>query len=481
MWALAFGILLRFGIDLPLDGRFFVLTGLWFSLAAGALTWMSRHRRVPFFFPLRFLVFSFEVLIAAWLAHYIGASSWLATLFLLFPAIEWNMLYPGGWGLAGSLLAILASGALIVGEAVGFVPAGALFSGIETQYADPRYALGAFFVSSSVIAGLSTVVSSYAEAGRRNRRDLGAANTRLLQMSEDLRTSHAELGQAYEQLRKTQAELISSAKLATLGNLIAGVAHEINTPLGALHSNHDTIHRALVKLQAILEDEVVDEDELEDVRRIVRAIDGVTDTNNLAVDRMMKLVDSLRTFGRVDRSDRDFADLHEGLAATLAILDHELKGRVEVYTDYGDLPLVECFPHQVHQVFMNLVVNASQAIRGQGTIRIRTRRVGEEVSIQVSDDGVGIAPENLTRIFDPGFTTKGARMGMGMGLLIASQVVDRHAGRLEVESELGQGTTFTVHLPIRLPEWARTQQNPGDGARTAAAHPDTHKSREQES
>ena len=470
VWALVFGVLLRFGLDLPLDGRFFVLTGLWFSLAAGALHWMSRHRRIPFFFPLRFVIFSFEVLVAAWLAHYIGASSWLATLFLLFPAIEWNMLYPGAWGLAGSLLAIMASGAMIVGEAVGFVPAGALFSGIEAQYAEPRYALGAFFVSSSMIAGLSTVVSRYAEAGRRQSRDLAAANRRLVEMSDDVRASHAEVEQAYEQLRRTQAELVSSAKLATLGNLIAGVAHEINTPLGALHSNHDTIHRALRKLQVILEDEVVDEDELEDVRRIVKAIDGVTDTNNLAVDRMMRLVESLRTFGRVDRSELDFADLHEGIESTLAIIAHELKGRVEVVKDYGELPRVECYPNQIHQVFMNLIVNAAQAIQGPGTVTIRTRHEGDEVVIEIADTGVGIAPDNLARIFDPGFTTKGARMGMGMGLLITSQIVDRHTGRIEVESEVGQGTVFAVHLPVRLPASARsTRRRPGRAPATGGA------------
>jgi two-component system NtrC family sensor kinase len=450
-WALTIGALVLFILRLPLTVRFFGLVVLWVVVASGSIRWLGTHRTSHVFFPVRFALFSFEVLVAAWLAHYIGASSWLATLFLLFPAIEWNMLYPGAWGIMGSVLAVLATAALIVGEALGFVPTGALFPTIDPEYADPRYALGAFFVSASVIVGLSTVVGRYAEAGRRQSRQLVAANERLKEMSEDVRRSHAELEKAYEQLRTAQAELVNSAKLASLGNLIAGVAHEINTPLGALYSNHDTIRRALERLQEILEDEVVDEDELEDVRRIVKAIDGVTSTNNMAVDRMVKIVDSLRTFGRVDRSELDVVDLHEGIESTLAILRHELRGRITVEKEYGELPRVECYPNQVHQIFMNLIVNAAQAIRGEGTITIRTRHVDDHVEIDIADTGVGIAAETMARIFDPGFTTKGKRMGMGMGLLITRKIVDRHGGRLRVDSEVGVGTTFTVRLPVRLP------------------------------
>jgi two-component system NtrC family sensor kinase len=451
IWALALGAIILVALRLPLTWRFFALATAWVAIASSFIGWLARHRHSPVFFPARFALFSLEVLVAAWLAHYIGASSWLATLFLLFPTIEWNMLYPGIWGMAGSFLAVAASATLIAGEALGFVPAGAIYPTIDPEYANPRYALGAFFVSGSVIVGLSTVVGRYAEAGRRQSRELHEANDRLREMSEDVRRSHAKLEDAYDQLGNAQAELLSSAKLASLGNLIAGVAHEINTPLGALHSNHDTIRRALERLQEILADEVVDEDELEDVRRIVKAIGGVTTTNNMAVDRMVKIVNSLRTFGRVDRSELDWADLHEGIESTLAIISHELKGRITVEKDYGEIPRVECYPNQIHQVFMNLIVNASHAIKGPGTITIRTRRDGDHVSIDIQDTGVGIPGENLDRIFDPGFTTKGKRMGMGMGLLITRQIVDRHAGRLLVESEVGTGTTFTVILPIRLP------------------------------
>jgi len=461
LWGFLLGGLILVGLQLPLTPRFFALVAAWALVAGGALHWLRQHRESPMFFPARFALYSAEVVVAAWLAHYIGASSWLATLFLLFPTIEWNMLYPGLWGRMGSLLAVVATGVLISGEALGFTPPGALFPWIDPEYTDPRYALGAFFVSASVIIGLSTVVGRYAEAGRRQSRELVAANERLHEMSEDVKESHAELEQAYRQLGNTQAELIGSAKLASLGNLIAGVAHEINTPLGALHSNHDTIRRALEKLEVILEDEVVDEHELKDVRRIVKAIEGVTGTNNMAVDRMVKIVGSLRTFGRVDRSERDFADLHEGIESTLAIVSHEMRGRARVMKEYGELPRVECYPNQIHQVFMNLIVNAIQALREQGTLTIRTRHEGDHVQVEIEDTGVGITEENLSRIFDPGFTTKGKRMGMGMGLLITRQIVDRHGGRLAVESEVGKGTTFTVTLPLRLPpEAAERERTP---------------------
>jgi two-component system, NtrC family, sensor kinase len=464
IWALTLGAIFLVAMGLPLHPGFFGLVTGWFLVSAAVFRWLSGHTDSGAFFSIRFLLFAFEVVAAAWLAHFIGASSWLATLFLLLPAIEWNMIYPGAWGLAGSFLAVLATGALILGEALGFVPAGAMFPAIEAGYADPVYALGAFLVSASIIVGLSTVVSRYAEAGRRKSRELGAANERLRELSRDVQRSHAELEGAYDKLRNTQAELVGSAKLATLGNLIAGVAHEINTPLGALHSNHYTIARALERLQEILEDEVVDEHELADVRRIVKAIDGVTGTNNMAVDRMVKLVDSLRTFGRVDRSDMDVTDLHEGLESTLAILSHELRDRIEVVKEYGSLPRVECYPNQVHQVFMNVIVNAIQAIRGRGTITIRTRHEGNEVAVVIEDTGVGMSEETMSRIFDPGFTTKGSRMGMGMGLLITNRILERHGGRLRAESEEGIGSTFTIHLPLRLPEKAKAGREAMAGA-----------------
>lgn len=258
---------------------------------------------------------------------------------------------------------------------------------------------------------------------------------------------HAEL----HELRRVQAELVNSAKLATLGSLVAGVAHEINTPLGALHSNHDVIERALNKLQDILEDEVVTPDELEEVRKIVRAMDGVLRTNGIAVERMVKLVDSLRTFGRPDRADIDRVDLHDGIEGTLALLGHEIHD-IEVVREYGDIPCVECYPDRINQVFMNLLLNALQAMGKSGTLTIRTRSDSHRACVAISDTGPGIPPHTLEHLFDPGFTTKGERIGMGLGLAISRQIVNQHSGDMQVESVLGEGTTFSVYLPLDLTE-----------------------------
>jgi two-component system, NtrC family, sensor kinase len=242
------------------------------------------------------------------------------------------------------------------------------------------------------------------------------------------------------------AEAVNQAKLAALGMLVAGVAHEVNTPLGALNSNHDVLRRAIGRLQAILEDEVVEPHELVEVRRIVKALGGILRVNDLAMERMTSIVNSLRTFGRLDRSEFDWADLHEGIDATFAILAHETRN-VNVVRDYGELPRVHCQPDRLNQVWMNLAVNATFAMADGGTLTVRTRSAGEAVTLEFEDTGVGIRPENLQRIFEPGFTTKSGRIGMGLGLLISRQIVEQHGGRITVVSEVNKGTLFTVELP----------------------------------
>lgn len=256
------------------------------------------------------------------------------------------------------------------------------------------------------------------------------------------------LGETGTDDRDDVAQMVTQARLATLGMLVAGLAHEINTPLGAITSNHDVLRRALEKLQVILEDEVVEPHELDEVRRIVRAVDSIMRVNDMAVERMVELVRSLRTFGRLDRAEMDFADLHEGLDSTLAILGHELRS-LTVVRQYGTLPPVECQPHQVNQVFMNLLLNARQATPDGGTITIRTEARPDGVSVHIADTGAGITPANLRRLFEPGFTTKGGRIGMGLGLVICRQIVEGHGGRVTVRSTPGVGTEFTVALPLR--------------------------------
>jgi len=247
-----------------------------------------------------------------------------------------------------------------------------------------------------------------------------------------------------------RAELVRNAQLATLGNLVRGVAHEINTPLGALASNHDTTSRALEKLQRILDDEVVTPDELIEVRRIVKAVTAVQETNVMAVERMKHVVQSLRNFGRPDRSEIDRVDLRDAIEGTLDLIRHQMGPSISVVREIEELPLVECYAQQVNQVFMNLMVNAAHAMGERGTLTVRARTVDDGVEIQVADTGPGISAEHLDRLFEPGFTTKGKRVGMGLGLAICREIIDRHAGEVTVASQVGVGTTFTVRLPLRL-------------------------------
>ena len=161
----------------------------------------------------------------------------------------------------------------------------------------------------------------------------------------------------------------------------------------------------------------------------------------------MGLVGSLKNFARLDEADLKKADIHEGLESTLTLVQHEFKNRIQVERQYGNIPQVECHPNAINQVFMNLLVNASQAIPDRGTITIRTLKKGEFVRIAISDTGVGIPAENLSKVFDPGFTTKGVGFGTGLGLSICYKIIQEHHGRIEVESS-DRGTTFTVVLPL---------------------------------
>ncbi len=286
---------------------------------------------------------------------------------------------------------------------------------------------------------------------RREARALRQVARGLRSRLEKLESSRDELEHDFDDLRDHQAEVVNSARLATLGSLTAGIAHELDTPLGSLRSNLDTLRRSLNRLQDILADERVDESELDDVRRIVRAVDGIMDTNELAVDRLVELVGSLRTFARPDRSERDRVDLHEALEETLALLQHELRDGIRVTKEFGDLPRVECYPAKLNQAFMNLLVNACHAIEDEGEIAVRTSAADGRVEIRIEDTGHGISPEHLERIFEPGFTTKGSRVGMGLGLPITRQVVEEeHRGEISVESEPGEGTRFTLRLPVEL-------------------------------
>ena len=260
----------------------------------------------------------------------------------------------------------------------------------------------------------------------------------------------AALQQTLDALRETQAQLVQSEKMAALGDLVAGVAHEINTPLGAVASNTDLTARALGKIRGALDDAA----QAETAQRWLGKAVELAEVSREACDRIGGIVKSLRNFARLDEAERKPADLHEGLESTLTLAAHLLRNRIEVERDFGELPQVDCYANQLNQVFLNMIVNAAQAIEGPGRITLRTRLVdgaqGRRACVEIGDSGGGIPEENLRRIFDPGFTTKGVGVGTGLGLAISYRIVRNHQGEIEVDSS-PRGTTFRILIPTTRP------------------------------
>lgn len=251
-----------------------------------------------------------------------------------------------------------------------------------------------------------------------------------------------QLEDTLNELQQAQIQLVQSEKMAVLGQFVAGIAHEINTPLGTLIANDDTARRCLEQI------DVTDESE----KYRASALD-LLKINHMAADRIQEIVRNLRNFARLDESDLKLADIHEGLDSTLLLIHHSIKNKITVIKQYTELPKVECFPGLLNQVFMNILVNAVHSIEAHGTITVATRynEVTHEIEVAIGDTGKGILPEHLNRIFDPGFTTKGVGVGTGLGLALCYKIMEKHHGRILVESTVGQGTTMTVVLPAQQP------------------------------
>jgi two-component system NtrC family sensor kinase len=273
-----------------------------------------------------------------------------------------------------------------------------------------------------------------------------------------------ELEKAYGELKATQAKIVQQEKMASIGQLAAGVAHEINNPMGFISSNLGTLRKYLGRLaehftyvsQAIasLPDEEFRQTFL-DNRKALK-IDYVIEDGRELIDeslegaeRVRSIVQNLKSFSRVDESECKPVDINECLESTLKIVWNEVKYKANLVRDLGILPLIRCFPQQLNQVFMNLLVNAAQAIETQGEIRVRTWHEHDSVFASVSDSGCGIPEKVLSRIFEPFFTTKEVGKGTGLGLSITYDIIKKHQGEIYVESRPGEGTTFTIRLPIQ--------------------------------
>jgi signal transduction histidine kinase len=254
-------------------------------------------------------------------------------------------------------------------------------------------------------------------------------------------TLEARVEERTAELRDTQAQLVQGEKMKSLGQLVAGVAHELNNPIGFVHANLHLLDEYIVKL--------VDPQRSEsDTERALEAITKLLMRSREGTERVKTIVQNLRAFSRTDQAELQDADLHEELDRTLALMEVRFKNAIQIVREYGELPRVRCYPGQLNQVFLNLLMNACDAIEEQGTISIRSETTADGVRLTFHDDGPGIPDEARDRIFDPFFTTKPVGVGTGLGLSLSHGIIERHGGRISVDSGRESGTTFTIDLPL---------------------------------
>ncbi len=240
-----------------------------------------------------------------------------------------------------------------------------------------------------------------------------------------------ELKNTLKELKETQIQLINSEKMASLGQLIAGVAHEINTPIASIKSNNTILNKFIPRIK---------DTEIADMLKEINEIDYE------AIQRISNIVTSLKKFVRLDEAELQQADINREIDLTLDLIRHETKNRIEIKKHYGNIPLIKCYPNMLNQVFTNILINACQAISGKGKIEITTKYANKKLTVKIKDNGKGIAKDQLSKIFTAGYTTKGAGIGTGLGLAICTKIIERHNGEILVNSELGQGSEFIITI-----------------------------------
>ncbi len=293
---------------------------------------------------------------------------------------------------------------------------------------------------------------------------LKQARDQLYRQNADL---EAEVRRRQKEKEQIQLQLLQADKMAAIGQLAAGVAHEINTPIGYVRSNLGTLDDYLGKLLQVLDachalgaatpERVSEMDAFRELERtadldyLIPDVQQLIAESRYGLDRVCGIVRDMKGFSRQSEAEWEWADLHQGLESTLNIVWNQLKYHCELHKEYGELPEVYCLPSQLNQVFLNLLVNAAQAIEGQGDIHLRTGADAGQVWVEIADSGSGISPEHLSHLFEPFFTTKPEGQGTGLGLSLSYGIVEHHGGHIEVESEMGRGTRFRVLLPARPP------------------------------
>jgi signal transduction histidine kinase len=334
--------------------------------------------------------------------------------------------------------------------------------------------------------------ASYRELNKSNH-DLESINNSLEERVED-RTE--KLSEAYDELKESQVQLVQAEKMSSLGELVAGISHEINTPLWYLISNatvlqerlevlsdfceigermiaavkaregiKDTVGRGLIDMEKMLKDGM--RDDIDESRDLIQdSIEGL--------EELTELAQSLKDFSRLDRAQRGDFDVHDGLDKALLIAKNRLKNKATVHKHYGEVPTIHCSPSQINQIFLNLLTNAADAIEESGEIVIQTAADDRRVRVSISDSGVGIPDDLMSKIRDPFFTTKEVGKGTGLGLSIVDQIISSHGGELLIESQQGKGTTVTIVLPLVASMSVEDALEPEDedGDAVAANDPD---------
>ncbi|WP_297925105.1 ATP-binding protein [uncultured Agitococcus sp.] len=332
---------------------------------------------------------------------------------------------------------------------------------------DSSLASAAAFISANMVFPLS---EDFIITNQGKYIGMGAVLHLLSAMEKQISQNAADLNKAYKQLSSSQAQLVQSEKMAALGQMVAGVAHEINTPLGYVNNNIEMLREFFGQLNFVLQTherlvntllapESTDVDIAEslagvddakagmDLAQFFSDLDGLFNDTFYGVEQISELVTGLKDFSRLDQAVTDHVSVNDCIENALLIARNTLKYKVEVIKRLDNVPLIRCTASQINQVLLNLFTNAAQAIKTQGYLLIKTWADADNVYISVQDTGSGIAPENLAKIFDPFFTTKPVGQGTGLGLSISFKIIQQHGGSIRVASEVGKGTRFVIALP----------------------------------
>ncbi|WP_442596752.1 ATP-binding protein [Parapusillimonas sp. JC17] len=318
----------------------------------------------------------------------------------------------------------------------------------------PRVLHGLLYFSFIDSDGCPYYALFFCEFHPRNASPFHKSFSRALQ---EIRQTRIDQQRLLGELERANDQLLRSDKLASIGQLAAGVAHEINNPVGYVFSNLKTLASYVRDLIKIV-DTVEDLDSLDEIRRLKQNLDyqyirsdveALIQESEEGIGRIKRIISSLQDFSHIGTNGFCAVDLHQGIESTLGIAGNEIRQKAVIVKEYGKLPPVECDISQIKQVVLNLVVNAAQAIATTGTITIRTGTKDTEAWLEVEDTGKGIDQASSQRIFEPFFTTKPLGQGTGLGLALSNSIIQKHQGRIEVFSELGKGTRFRVWLPIK--------------------------------